>query len=83
MPRFIVICMKAVRNKSINKTKITLNIARTADEAARQASGEDLTTADAIYGEDEDKFESLADFEDEDDDRLHGHERPVVIGGKR
>lgn len=51
------------------ETKITLNIARTADEAERQASGEDLTTADAIYGEDEDKFESLADFEDEDDDR--------------
>lgn len=47
-------------------TKITLNIARSADEAERQAAGEDLTTAEAIYGEDEDKFESLADMEDED-----------------
>ena len=50
-------------------TKITLNIARTEDEAERQASGEDLSSADAIYGENEEKFESLADFEDEDDDR--------------
>jgi large subunit ribosomal protein L9 len=31
---------------------ITLNIARTADEAERQAKGETLTTAEAIYGED-------------------------------
>lgn len=31
---------------------ITLNIARTADEAERQARGETLTTAEAIYGED-------------------------------
>ncbi|MGI6852828.1 50S ribosomal protein L9 [Mesorhizobium sp. 1B3] len=31
---------------------ITLNIARTADEADRQARGETLTTAEAIYGED-------------------------------
>lgn len=50
-------------------TKITLNIARTEDEAERQASGEDLSSADAIYGENEEKFESLADFEDEDGDR--------------
>lgn len=51
------------------ETKITLNIARTEDEAERQASGEDLSSADAIYGENEEKFESLADFEEEDDDR--------------
>lgn len=51
------------------ETKITLNIARTADEAERQAGGEDLSSADAIYGENDEKFESLADFEDEDDDR--------------
>ncbi|KPB02397.1 50S ribosomal protein L9 [Ahrensia marina] len=51
------------------ETTITLNIARSADEAERQESGEDLSSADAIYGENEDKFESLADFEDEDDDR--------------
>ena len=31
---------------------ITLNIARTADEAERQSRGETLTTAEAIYGED-------------------------------
>jgi large subunit ribosomal protein L9 len=31
---------------------ITLNIARSADEAERQARGEELTTAEAIYGED-------------------------------
>lgn len=35
------------------ETKVTLNIARTADEAERQAAGEDLTSADAIYGIDE------------------------------
>jgi large subunit ribosomal protein L9 len=51
------------------ETTITLNIARSADEAERQESGEDLSSADAIYGENEDKFESLADFEDEDDNR--------------
>jgi large subunit ribosomal protein L9 len=31
---------------------ITLNIARTAEEAERQAKGETLTTAEAIYGDD-------------------------------
>ncbi|MGB3391714.1 MAG: 50S ribosomal protein L9 [Pseudaminobacter sp.] len=31
---------------------ITLNVARTADEAERQAAGEKLDTAEAIYGED-------------------------------
>jgi large subunit ribosomal protein L9 len=31
---------------------ITLNIARSSDEAERQARGETLTTAEAIYGED-------------------------------
>jgi large subunit ribosomal protein L9 len=31
---------------------ITLNVARTTDEADRQAKGETLTTAEAIYGED-------------------------------
>ena len=33
---------------------IELNVARSADEAARQANGESLTSADAIYGIDED-----------------------------
>lgn len=49
------------------ETKITLNVARTSDEAERQAAGEDLTSADAIYGENEEAFESLADFEEDDD----------------
>jgi large subunit ribosomal protein L9 len=31
---------------------ITLNVARSADEAERQAKGETLTTAEAIYGDD-------------------------------
>jgi large subunit ribosomal protein L9 len=31
---------------------VTLNIARTADEAERQSKGETLTTAEAIYGDD-------------------------------
>jgi large subunit ribosomal protein L9 len=31
---------------------VTLNIARTADEAERQTKGETLTTAEAIYGDD-------------------------------
>src|SRR6185369_14190796 len=31
---------------------ITMNIARSADEAERQARGETLTTAEAIYGDD-------------------------------
>ena len=36
------------------ETKVTLNVARSSDEAERQAAGEDLTSADAIYGVDED-----------------------------
>jgi large subunit ribosomal protein L9 len=35
------------------EVKIQLNVARSADEAERQAKGEDLTSADAIYGADE------------------------------
>jgi large subunit ribosomal protein L9 len=34
--------------------EIELNVARSVDEAARQAKGESLTSADAIYGVDED-----------------------------
>ncbi|WP_223476919.1 50S ribosomal protein L9 [Oricola indica] len=36
------------------ETKVTLNVARSSDEAERQAAGEDLTSAEAIYGVDED-----------------------------
>lgn len=37
------------------RATVTVNIARTNDEAARQTAGEKLDTADAIYGPDEDK----------------------------
>ncbi|OLP55928.1 50S ribosomal protein L9 [Rhizobium rhizosphaerae] len=36
------------------EVKVTINVARSADEAERQAQGESLTSADAIYGVDED-----------------------------
>lgn len=52
---------------------ITLNIARSADEADRQAQGEELTTAEAIYGDDindnarpENFFDPNAEFEGEE-----------------
>ncbi|RKF06220.1 50S ribosomal protein L9 [Oceaniradius stylonematis] len=47
------------------ETRITLNVARSADEAERQAAGEDLSSAEAIYGANEDAFESLADFDED------------------
>lgn len=53
---------------------ITLNIARSSDEAERQARGETLTTAEAIYGEDINEnarpdtfFEEDAEHEGEDE----------------
>ena len=55
---------------------ITLNIARSADEAERQAHGETLTTAEAIYGEDindnarpENFFDPNAEFESEEQEQ--------------
>jgi len=47
---------------------IDLNVARSAEEAARQAKGESLTSADAIYGVDEDALRP-EDFFDPDADR--------------
>ena len=44
---------------------ITLNIARSADEAERQARGETLTTAEAVYGEDIDEAARPDAFFDE------------------
>jgi large subunit ribosomal protein L9 len=44
---------------------ITLNIARSAEEAERQARGETLTTAEAIYGEDIDEAARPEAFFDE------------------
>ncbi len=46
--------------------KVTLNVARTADEAERQARGEDLTSAEAIYGEDVNEASRPEAFFDED-----------------
>ena len=47
---------------------IQLNVARSADEAERQLKGETLTSADAIYGVDEDALRP-EDFFDPDADR--------------
>jgi len=55
--------------------KVELNVARTAEEAGRQSKGESLTSADAIYGIDEDAlrpedfFDPDADDRDDRDDR--------------
>ncbi|MFN3634864.1 MAG: 50S ribosomal protein L9 [Rhizobium rhizophilum] len=52
---------------------VELNVARSADEAERQSKGESLTSADAIYGIDEDAlrpedfFDPDADQDGEDD----------------
>lgn len=53
---------------------VTFNVARSADEAERQAKGEDLTSAEAIYGIDEDEAAAAAeraasdpDFNDEEE----------------
>jgi large subunit ribosomal protein L9 len=48
---------------------ITINIARTADEATRQAAGEKLDTADAIYGENENEIVPGGMDQGEDDDQ--------------
>jgi large subunit ribosomal protein L9 len=50
------------------EVSIELNVARTAEEAGRQAQGESLTSADAIYGVDEDALRP-EDFFDPDADR--------------
>jgi len=53
---------------------VTLNVARSADEAERQSKGETLTTAEAIYGDDindnarpENFFDPNAEFEGGED----------------
>ena len=53
--------------------KVQMNVARSADEAERQLKGESLTSADAIYGVDEDAlkpedfFNPEAEFEGEEE----------------
>ncbi|GGF77600.1 MULTISPECIES: 50S ribosomal protein L9 [Rhizobium] len=48
--------------------QISVNVARSAEEAERQAQGESLTSADAIYGVDEDALRP-EDFFDPEADR--------------
>ncbi len=50
------------------ESRIELNIARSQDEAERQARGETLTSADAIYGRDEDEDLADDDAEGEEDE---------------
>ncbi|WP_420962248.1 50S ribosomal protein L9 [Brucella sp. IR073] len=45
---------------------VTINVARSAEEAERQAKGEDLTSAQAIYGIEEEPLSEEV-FDDEDD----------------
>ena len=52
--------------------EISVNVARSRDEAERQARGEDLTSADAIYGVDEDETE--LDEETDPDAIIEGDE---------
>lgn len=52
---------------------VTINVARSADEAERQAQGESLTSADAIYGVDEDALKA-EDFFDPDADQDEAEE---------
>ncbi len=56
---------------------ITLNIARSADEAERQAKGEDLTSAEAIYGEDINDNARPDSFFDPNDEGEDEDETPV------
>ncbi|CZT34735.1 50S ribosomal protein L9 [Rhizobium sp. DKSPLA3] len=52
---------------------VTMNVARSADEAERQAKGENLNSADAIYGVDEDAlrpedfFNPEAEFDNDEE----------------
>jgi large subunit ribosomal protein L9 len=46
--------------------KVEFNVARSADEAERQAKGENLNSVDAIYGVDEEEAAAAADDEDGD-----------------
>lgn len=50
------------------EVKVKINIARSADEAERQAAGEDLTSYEAIYGEEEPDFGGDENAMDEDRD---------------
>lgn len=71
------------------EVKVELNVARSADEAERQAKGEDLTSADAIYGVDEDAaalaeanaeeiFEEGVEFSPETEDEAAADAEEIV-----
>jgi large subunit ribosomal protein L9 len=47
------------------EVSITVNVARSRDEAERQARGEDLTRIDAVLGEDDESAEAVAETEAE------------------
>lgn len=52
------------------QVQVTVNIARSAEEAERQAKGEDLTSIEAIYGiEEQPLSEEVFDDEDEAEDQ--------------
>jgi large subunit ribosomal protein L9 len=53
---------------------VTFNVARSADEAERQLKGEDLSSADAIYGIDEEAAEEAAEAAANDPDYLDEEE---------
>ena len=60
---------------------ITLNVARSTDEAERQARGETLTSAEAIYGEDvnenaqpENFFDPEAEIDVDEDEAVEAEE---------
>lgn len=61
---------------------VQLNVARSADEAERQARGEDLTSADAIYGVDEDEDEFNAEDVFEDGVELNADDQPEEAGAE-
>ncbi|MDF1607246.1 50S ribosomal protein L9 [Hoeflea sp. YIM 152468] len=48
--------------------EVTFNVARSADEATRQSKGEDLSSADAIYGVDEEEAAAAAEAAANDPD---------------
>ncbi|KAA0970203.1 50S ribosomal protein L9 [Aureimonas fodinaquatilis] len=56
------------------EVKVDVNIARSPDEAERQARGELLTSADAIYGTDEDEVEAEDEAEDADSEEAEDEE---------
>jgi large subunit ribosomal protein L9 len=70
---------------------ITLNIARTAEEAERQSKGETLTTAEAIYGDDindnarpDSFFDPNSEFDDgEDNSWRRGADPPALLSFRR